>query len=185
MATTEDIIQGFRDWIKAYGSTSALDDSYVRPAASEGPKTTTHPYLVVEILTPGRQVGEDERNPALDGSLDPTKVQRGLREAVVNVQCIGSDSWSILESAMMVLELEEAKVIFDAKGITVPEPLGDPTNVKQLLDTAIEERWSQDFTVRYMLTSAPFERTELETVQANFTQDPGATERTWTADIDV
>lgn len=160
------IRNGFFNFLRA-ASVPAGDDILTELQvipANDGGVRPTLPYLTINVSVIGAQVGQDEDLPGTDGGGNPTMRHRGERRATVSVQGFGARTAGWLTSAVLRLRADAIKAIVDTAGLSINgwTPL---QKVSGLVDTSIEARFSQDFTVDYNITTAPEAQTEMVNVE--------------------
>lgn len=100
MSIRERLIQGVRTFAK---TATGLGDSAVLVAQQTMPRPAL-PYLTVEVVTPGVQVGEDELFYDLGGTGGTMREWvRGQRRATVQVSGYGTDAPELLEQVRLAL----------------------------------------------------------------------------------
>jgi hypothetical protein len=96
----ERLIQGTRAFVR---SATGLSSAAVVVAQQTGPRPAL-PYLTVEVVTPGVQVGEDELFYDLGGAGGTMREWvRGQRRATVQVSGYGTDAPELLEQVRLSL----------------------------------------------------------------------------------
>ena len=108
------------------------------------------PYLVINIPA-AVTVGTDEEIMGLDGSGNPTRTIRGLRQATVSVDGFGTSTFDQLEDLALSARTNASRALNTAAGIEVMD-FGGITDVATLLDTQREKRFLREFQVQYEVT---------------------------------
>ena len=166
----EDIIQAFRAAIMAAnGHSSPDDDAKYRPWGAKGPKNDI-PHVTVHVTTPGRRIGFDDVVRAFDRITGPEIYQKGQREAVVSLQWFGTDAYTWLENFVASLLLPSTMDVFEDAGLDV-EPITDPIDLSQRLETSYDVRGAWDFVVNYSVTTATTPGAESQTEALTVIED--------------
>lgn len=118
----------------------AADDDAV--AAVSGADVLLHPgtggELAVTASTPNLTITDDEGVDVLRGGYDAT----------LTVQGFGADAAPWVEGLELALRRADVQAVQDAAGVDLRCP-GGVINVAELLDTAIEPRWSREVEASY------------------------------------
>jgi hypothetical protein len=169
MTVRNDIVQGIREWVKAFGDPAgALADNQVIKADQDGPRPAV-PYVTVKVTTLS-VVGVDERLTYDNAGQGTVKV-RGIRRAVVQCTAYGTEAAEWLSYALLVSGIDAAMDQLSAAGISIDEG-STMTDLSALMDTAIENRTLQELRVLYCFESTPVTGINLLTAQAAVTYDP-------------
>jgi len=169
VSTSEDIIQAFRAAIMAVNTLT--DHATVRPWGVKGPKNDL-PFVTVRVTTPGRRVGFDDVVRIIDTV--PKVYAKGEREAVVSLQWFGETAYTWLENFVASLNLPSTLDVFAPVGGSTSfdvEPLNDPVDLSQLLETSYDARGAWDFTVNYSVTTATTPGSETQTEALTVVED--------------
>jgi hypothetical protein len=149
--TRAELENKVRAWLAAAGAAGGVPsaDSAVVIADQDGTRPPL-PYLLVRVLVPEVQVGEDE---TLVDDADPPQIRvRGQRYATVGVQAFGEEALSWLRRATRKLASPSIVTLNQAAGVAI-RPQGGPTNLSGLRDSHTEVRFSQDFRVDFEVLS--------------------------------
>lgn len=168
MSAREKVIQGVRAFCRAatglgQGAVIVADQNGLRPAL---------PYLVIEVVTSGVQVGTDELMRDLGGTYGAMREWvRGHRRATVQVSGYGTDAPELLEQVRLCLEspavrdpVETLYSISLARVVTVQ----DLTTLRQ---TAYEVAAMMDLEVTYRLDTVPVASPEAASIVLGVTLD--------------
>ena len=112
------------------------------------------PYLLVNVIVPSVQVGEDEE--FVDDADPPQRSIRGNRYATVSVNAFGETAFDWLELASFRLRAPSIKALNIAAGIAV-QPISGVSDLSALRDQSTERRWVQDFRVDYVRQTSELE----------------------------
>lgn len=148
-----------RAWLVAGGVVGGIPnaDRAVIFAHQDGPRPPM-PYLLVNLLVPSVQVGEDEE--IVDDADPPQHHIRGNRYATVSVNAFGATAFDWLELAALRLRAPSIKALNTAAGIAV-QPMGGVNDLSALRDQSTERRWQQDFRVDFVRQAAELETESL------------------------
>jgi hypothetical protein len=119
-STREVLLQGVRDWIKAYATTAPLTDDQVIPADDTGGRPSVPAYFMVFISTHGVPVAMDETLTYLDAGSPVFDIQ-GERRSKIQVHAYG-DLEEQLENLVASLHREDVIAFLTTKGITLTPP---------------------------------------------------------------
>lgn len=155
----EALIQATREWIRVVMGWTPQEAANLCIAAqrggAKGPRRPV-PFLVVDIVLLGRQIGKDEFEDGRDGDDNPVRRRKGERGAFIGIEGFGLETDSWIEYVMMHPHL-------------APSPLspviqGEILDLSELADTNIEARYRREFFSPYRIYTDPRPVDELETV---------------------
>ena len=153
-----------RAWLVLAGVLGGVPnpDRAVIFAHQDGPRPAL-PYLLVNLVVPSVQIGEDES--WADDAVTPKHHIRGNRSSTVSVNAFGTVAYDWLDLAMLRLRAPSVLALNAAAGIAV-SPIGGPRDLSGLLDSGTERRWVQDFRVDFVRqTAAPEQEDVVELEQ--------------------
>lgn len=168
MSIRERLIQGVRTFVK---TATGLGDSAVLVAQQTMPRPAL-PYLTVEVVTPGVQVGEDELFYDLGGAGGTMREWvRGQRRATVQVSGYGTDAPELLEQVRLSLGSPVTRAAAETTyGISLG-PVVSQQDLTALRETDFEVAALLELAVNYRTDSIPVASPEASRIDLLVTLD--------------
>jgi len=168
VSVREQVLQGVRAFCRA--ATGLAQGSVI--AASQGALRPAMPYLVVEVVTPGVQVGTDELLRDLGGTYGSMREWvRGHRRATVQVSGYGTDAPELLEQVRLSLESESVRGPVEALYSISLARVVTAQDLTALRQTDFEVAAMMDLEVTYRLDTAPVASPEAASIVLALTFD--------------
>lgn len=170
MSIRERLIQGVRTFARA--ATGLADASVL--VAQQSTTRPALPYLTVDVVTPGVQVGEDELFYDLGGAGGTMREWvRGQRRATVQVSGYGTDAPELLELVRLALGSPVTRATAETTyGISLG-PVVSQQDLTALRETDFEVAAMLELAVNYRTESTPVASPEASRVELLVTLDGG------------